>query len=87
MLIVRTAQLVAIPMKLRLIERRPGTISWPSLRRSKQEERQCVMGTEAYGGTLKVDLAGDPPSLDMHQETTFMVNIPLSNSYISTPII
>jgi hypothetical protein len=26
-----------------------------------------------YGGILKVALAGDPPSLDMHQESTFMV--------------
>ena len=34
-----------------------------------------------YGGVLKVSLAGDPPSLDMHQETTFKVKIPMSNCY------
>lgn len=28
-----------------------------------------------YGGELRVALAGDPPSLDMHQEQTFMVTI------------
>lgn len=33
------------------------------------------------GGTLRVALAGDPPSLDMHQEQTFMVTIPLSPVY------
>ncbi len=27
------------------------------------------------GGTLKVAIAGDPPSLDMHQEQTFKVTI------------
>ena len=26
-----------------------------------------------YGGTLRVALAADPPSLDMHQESTFAV--------------
>jgi hypothetical protein len=31
-----------------------------------------------YGGTLRVAIAGDPPSLDMHQEQTFMVTIPMS---------
>jgi peptide/nickel transport system substrate-binding protein len=34
-----------------------------------------------YGGILKVALAGDPPSLDMHQESTFMVHIPLASVY------
>lgn len=34
-----------------------------------------------YGGILKVALAGDPPSLDMHQEGTFKVKIPLSPCY------
>ena len=34
-----------------------------------------------YGGILRVAIAGDPPSLDMHQETTFLVKIPLSNCY------
>jgi peptide/nickel transport system substrate-binding protein len=34
-----------------------------------------------YGGTLRVAIAGDPPSLDMHQEGTFMVTIPLSTVY------
>jgi peptide/nickel transport system substrate-binding protein len=33
------------------------------------------------GGVLRVALAGDPPSLDMHQEQTFMVTIPLSPVY------
>jgi peptide/nickel transport system substrate-binding protein len=33
------------------------------------------------GGHLNVALAGDPPSLDMHQESTFMVDIPMSPSY------
>src|SRR5919109_5288884 len=33
------------------------------------------------GGTLRVALAGDPPSLDMHQEQTFMGTIPLSPVY------
>src|SRR5499433_1403389 len=33
------------------------------------------------GGTLRVALAGDPPSLDMHQEQTFMVTIPMSTVY------
>ena len=28
------------------------------------------------GGMLRVAIAGDPPSLDMHQEQTFMVTIP-----------
>jgi len=36
-----------------------------------------------YGGQLRVALAGDPPSLDMHQEQTFMVTIPLSPVYNS----
>jgi peptide/nickel transport system substrate-binding protein len=33
------------------------------------------------GGVLRVALAGDPPSLDMHQETTFLVAIPMSTVY------
>jgi peptide/nickel transport system substrate-binding protein len=33
------------------------------------------------GGVLRVALAGDPPSLDMHQESTFLVDIPLSTVY------
>jgi peptide/nickel transport system substrate-binding protein len=33
------------------------------------------------GGTLLVALAGDPPSLDMHQEQTFMVAQPLGPVY------
>jgi peptide/nickel transport system substrate-binding protein len=33
------------------------------------------------GGILKVSLSGDPPSLDMHQEQTFLVAIPLSTVY------
>src|SRR5918999_4190172 len=33
------------------------------------------------GGTLNVALAGDPPSLDMHQEQTFMVAQPLGPVY------
>src|SRR5918992_4078266 len=33
------------------------------------------------GGILKVSLSGDPPSLDMHQEQTFMVTIPMSTVY------
>jgi peptide/nickel transport system substrate-binding protein len=32
-------------------------------------------------GILQVALAGDPPSLDMHQESTFMVTIPMSTAY------
>ena len=34
-----------------------------------------------YGGVLRVAIAGDPPSLDMHQEQTFMVTIPMSTVY------
>jgi len=34
-----------------------------------------------HGGVLRVAIAGDPPSLDMHQEQTFMVTIPLSTVY------
>jgi peptide/nickel transport system substrate-binding protein len=34
-----------------------------------------------YGGIMKVAIAGDPPSLDMHQESTFKVFIPMSNCY------
>lgn len=34
-----------------------------------------------YGGMLRVAIAGDPPSLDMHQEQTFMVTIPLAPVY------
>src|SRR3989440_7484264 len=33
------------------------------------------------GGVLRVALAGDPPRLDMHQEQTFMVTIPMSTVY------
>jgi peptide/nickel transport system substrate-binding protein len=33
------------------------------------------------GGMLRVALAGDPPSLDMHQEGTFLVTIPFSTVY------
>jgi peptide/nickel transport system substrate-binding protein len=33
------------------------------------------------GGILRVALAGDPPSLDMHQEQTFLVAIPFSPVY------
>src|SRR6266852_1192964 len=33
------------------------------------------------GGVLRVATAGDPPSLDMHQEQTFMVTIPMSPVY------
>src|SRR5918997_4556238 len=33
------------------------------------------------GGELRVAIAGDPPSLDMHQEQTFMVAIPMSPFY------
>src|SRR5215831_10810823 len=33
------------------------------------------------GGILRVAIAGDPPSLDMHQEQTFMVTIPMSTVY------
>ncbi len=35
------------------------------------------------GGVLKVAIAGDPPSLDMHQEQTFKVQIPMSTVYNS----
>lgn len=34
-----------------------------------------------HGGELRVAIAGDPPSLDMHQEQTFMVAIPMSPVY------
>jgi peptide/nickel transport system substrate-binding protein len=34
-----------------------------------------------YGGVLRVAISGDPPSLDMHQEQTFMVTIPMSTVY------
>jgi peptide/nickel transport system substrate-binding protein len=34
-----------------------------------------------HGGTLRIAIAGDPPSLDMHQEQTFMVTIPMSTVY------
>jgi peptide/nickel transport system substrate-binding protein len=33
------------------------------------------------GGVLRVALAGDPPSLDMHQDSTFLVTIPFSTVY------
>jgi peptide/nickel transport system substrate-binding protein len=34
-----------------------------------------------YGGVMRVAIEGDPPSLDMHQETTFLVMIPMGNVY------
>jgi peptide/nickel transport system substrate-binding protein len=34
-----------------------------------------------YGGILRVAIQGDPPSLDMHQEGTFLVMIPFGNVY------
>ena len=34
-----------------------------------------------YGGVMKVAIQGDPPSLDMHQESTFLVMIPFGNVY------
>jgi peptide/nickel transport system substrate-binding protein len=34
-----------------------------------------------YGGVMKVAIQGDPPSLDMHQEGTFLVLIPFANVY------
>ncbi len=34
-----------------------------------------------YGGILKVAIAGDPPSLDIHQERTFKVQIPMMACY------
>ena len=34
-----------------------------------------------YGGIMRVAIEGDPPSLDMHQETTFLVTIPFANVY------
>lgn len=34
-----------------------------------------------YGGILHMAVAGDLPSLDMHQETTFMVVYPMSPMY------
>jgi peptide/nickel transport system substrate-binding protein len=37
--------------------------------------------TPQRGGILKVALSGDPPSLDMHQESTFKVTIPMSSVY------
>ena len=33
------------------------------------------------GGHLNVALAGDPPSLDAHQESTFLVQIPMAPAY------
>ena len=33
------------------------------------------------GGILRVAIAGDPPTLDMHQEQTFKVVIPMSTVY------
>ena len=39
-----------------------------------------------YGGIMKVAIQGDPPSLDMHQESTFLVTIPFAMSEdIDTP--
>jgi len=43
-----------------------------------------VLGEEEkpqYGGIMRVAIEGDPPSLDMHQETTFLVAIPMGNVY------
>jgi len=40
-----------------------------------------AQGTPKKGGILRVAIAGDAPSLDMHQEQTFMVTIPLSPVY------
>lgn len=37
--------------------------------------------TPRYGGILKVAIAGDPPSLDIHQERTFKVQIPMMACY------
>ncbi len=34
-----------------------------------------------YGGILRVAIAGDPPSLDIHQERTFKVQIPMMACY------
>jgi peptide/nickel transport system substrate-binding protein len=34
-----------------------------------------------YGGIMRVAIQGDPPSLDMHQESTFLVMIPFGNVY------
>jgi hypothetical protein len=34
-----------------------------------------------HGGVLRVAIAGDPSSLDMHQEQIFMVTIPFSTVY------
>ena len=34
-----------------------------------------------YGGIMRVAIEGDPPSLDMHQEGTFLVTIPFGNVY------
>lgn len=34
-----------------------------------------------YGGVMRVAIQGDPPSLDMHQEGTFLVMIPFGNVY------
>src|SRR5687768_5782825 len=34
-----------------------------------------------YGGIMKVAIEGDPPSLDAHQESTFLVTIPMGNIY------
>ena len=40
-----------------------------------------------YGGIMKVAIQGDPPSLDMHQESTFLVKIPMSNVYNTLVVI
>jgi len=37
--------------------------------------------TPQRGGILNVALSGDPPSMDMHQESTFKVTIPMSTVY------
>ncbi|ETW94088.1 MAG: hypothetical protein ETSY1_36350 [Candidatus Entotheonella factor] len=37
--------------------------------------------TPQRGGVMKVAIQGDPPSLDMHQESTFLVMIPFGNVY------
>lgn len=40
-----------------------------------------AQGAPQRGGVLRVAIAGDAPSLDMHQEQTFMVTIPMSPVY------
>jgi peptide/nickel transport system substrate-binding protein len=47
---------------------------WPVLSALAQEQPR-------YGGVLRIALAADPPSLDMHQEQTFAVCQPMSALY------